>query len=147
MKIEIRQQPFDPLEEQASYQQASLAVGKFGATASFIGSMRDFNDGDEVTGMELEYYPGMTEKHLQMICDEAKSKWAIIDILLLHRVGKISIGEPIVLVSVWTSHRGDAFDACRFIMEDLKSRAPFWKKEDLVDGQRWVDCNTSGYSN
>ncbi len=147
MKIEIRQQPFDPREEEASYEQTALAKGKFGATASFIGSMRDFNEGDEVTGMELEYYPGMTEKHLQKICDEANSKWAIIDILVLHRVGKISIGEPIVLVSVWTSHRGDAFDACRFIMEDLKSRAPFWKKEDLVEGQRWVDCNTSGYSN
>ena len=109
--------------------------------------MRDFNEGDEVTGMELEYYPGMTEKHLEKICNEARSKWTVLDILLLHRVGKINIGEPIVLVTVWTSHRGDAFDACRFIMEDLKSKAPFWKKETLVDGQRWVDCNTSGYSN
>ena len=146
MKIEIRPEAFYPLQEQGHYQQDALESGKYGATASFIGSMRDFNEGDEVTGMELEYYPGMTEKHLQMICDEACQWWAITDILLLHRVGKIEIGDPIVLVCVWTSHRGDAFDACRFIMEDLKSKAPFWKKEQLVDGQRWVDCNTSGYS-
>ena len=147
MKIEIRPQAFDPLKEQESYQSSTLPAGKYGATASFIGSMRDFNEGDEVTEMELEYYPGMTEKHLQMICEEAASKWALIDVLLLHRVGKITIGDPIVLVAVWTSHRGDAFDACRYIMEDLKSKAPFWKKETLLDGQRWVDCNTSGYSN
>ena len=146
MKIEVRANPFDPLQEQEQYQRG-LPPGKHGATASFIGSMRDFNEGDQVTAMELEYYPGMTEKHLEKICNEAKDRWAILDILLLHRVGKIAIGEPIVLVTVWTSHRGDAFDACRFIMEDLKSKAPFWKKETLVDGQRWVDCNTSGYSN
>lgn len=147
MKIEIRPQAFTPFEELEKYQAKALQVGKYGAAASFIGSMRDFNEGDEVTGMELEYYPGMTEKHLQKICDEASDKWAIIDVLILHRVGQISIGEPIVLVSVWTEHRGDAFDACRFIMEDLKSKAPFWKKETLPDGERWVDCNTPGYSN
>ena len=143
--ISVQQEDFDYAHEYQWLRQQ--APGKTGAIVCFSGLVREFGDRTDVHAIELEHYPGMTEKHLQKICDEAKSKWAIIDILLLHRVGKISIGEPIVLVSVWTSHRGDAFDACRFIMEDLKSRAPFWKKEDLVDGQRWVDCNTSGYSN
>jgi len=96
--------------------------------------------------MTLEYYPGMTEKHLRKICEDACKQWAILDALILHRVGVIEIGDPMVLVSIWTAHRGDAFDACRFIMEDLKSKAPFWKKEMLKDGERWVESNTSGYS-
>ncbi len=147
MLIEIRENPFDAFASLEQYQSGLDQKGKFGATASFIGTMRDFNEGDSVKSMTLEYYPGMTEKHLRQICDEAFSRWALLDVLLLHRVGEIHIGDPIVLVSVWTAHRGDAFDACRFIMEDLKSKAPFWKKELLNDGERWVESNTSGYSN
>jgi molybdopterin synthase catalytic subunit len=94
--------------------------------------------------MHLEYYEGMTEKHLNEICTEAKKKWDILDLLIMHRVGQINIGDPIVLVCVWTVHRADAFAACRFIMEDLKSRAPFWKQEKLTAGKRWVDKNTPG---
>jgi molybdopterin synthase catalytic subunit len=145
--IEVRDNAFDPFAEMDRYQSGFAESGKFGATAAFIGTMRDFNEGDNVKGMTLEYYPGMTEKHLQAICEEACKRWAVLDILLLHRVGEIGISDPIVLVSVWTAHRGDAFDACRFIMEDLKSKAPFWKKEVLEDGERWVESNTSGYSN
>ncbi len=147
MLIELRQKQFDAFTELAQYQSDFEDKGKFGATASFIGTMRDFNEGDNVLSMTLEYYPGMTEKHLKQICDEACKRWTLIDVLLLHRVGDVHVGEPIVLVSVWTAHRGDAFDACRFIMEDLKSKAPFWKKEVLDDGERWVESNTSGYSN
>jgi len=146
MLIEIREEAFDVFGALERYQSDFEHKGKFGATASFIGTMRDFNEGDNVKSMTLEYYPGMTEKHLQKICDEAYQRWSIIDLLLLHRVGKVNIGEPIVLVSIWTAHRGDAFDACRFVMEDLKSKAPFWKKEELSDGERWVESNTSGYS-
>jgi molybdopterin synthase catalytic subunit len=146
MLIEIREEAFDVFGALERYQSDCEHKGKFGATASFIGTMRDFNEGDNVKSMTLEYYPGMTEKHLQKICDEAYQRWSIIDLLLLHRVGKVNIGEPIVLVSIWTAHRGDAFDACRFVMEDLKSKAPFWKKEELSDGERWVESNTSGYS-
>jgi molybdopterin synthase catalytic subunit len=147
MLIELRQEQFDAFSALEKYQSDFEHKGKFGATASFIGTMRDFNEGDNVLSMTLEYYPGMTEKHLKQICDEACERWTLIDVLLIHRVGEVNVGEPIVLVSVWTAHRGDAFDACRFIMEDLKSKAPFWKKEVLDDGERWVESNTSGYSN
>ncbi len=147
MLIDIRKAPFDPLREIEHYQSGFSSHGKFGATASFIGTMRDYNEGEKVHSMTLEYYPGMTEKQLRKICEASCQRWTLIDVLLLHRVGKITIGEPIVLVSVWTAHRGDAFDACRFIMEDLKSTAPFWKKETMDDGERWVESNTSGYSN
>jgi molybdopterin synthase catalytic subunit len=112
--------------------------------ASFIGSMRNFNEGDKVTEMQLEHYPGMTEKHLMEICTESNKKWDLIEILVIHRVGEIKIGDPIVLVCVWSAHRAAAFDACRFIMEDLKSRAPFWKQEILEKGKRWVEKNTPG---
>lgn len=147
MLIELRQEQFDAFAALKQYQSDFDDKGKYGATASFIGTMRDFNDGNNVLGMTLEHYPGMTEKHLKQICDEASKRWTLIDVLLLHRVGEVKVGEPIVLVSVWTAHRGDAFDACRFIMEDLKSKAPFWKKEVLDEGERWVESNTSGYSN
>ncbi|NKB37055.1 MAG: molybdenum cofactor biosynthesis protein MoaE [Gammaproteobacteria bacterium] len=146
MLIEIRQKAFQPLTEIEAYERAFLSPGKFGATASFVGTMRDYNDGESVQGMTLEHYPGMTEKHLKIICDTALERWTIVDVLLLHRVGKIDIGDPIVLVAVWTAHRGDAFDACRFIMEDLKSKAPFWKKESVNSGERWVENNTDGYA-
>jgi molybdopterin synthase catalytic subunit len=96
--------------------------------------------------MTLEHYEGMTEKQLAKIVEQASQQWAVLDALIVHRVGDILPNEPIVLVSVWTMHRGDAFDACRFIMEALKSHAPFWKKELLItDEERWVTHNTDGY--
>ena len=144
MKIEIRPEHFNPWNEIQVHQEKMQKDGQFGAMASFIGSMRDFNEGDKVTEMQLEHYPGMTEKHLMDICNQANSKWELVDILVIHRVGEINIGEPIVLVSVWSAHRAAAFDACRFIMEDLKSKAPFWKQESLENGKRWVEKNTSG---
>ena len=122
-------------------------AGKFGATSVFIGTMRDFNQGDDVKGLTLEHYPGMTEKQLEKIVAEALQQWPVIDVLVVHRVGTIRPNEPIVLVSVWTSHRGDAFDASRYILEALKSRAPFWKKERLKSqAERWLVKNTDGYS-
>jgi len=144
MKIEIRTESFNPWSEIKSHQKLIQKDGQFGALACFIGSMRDFNEGEKVTGMELEHYPGMTEKHLQAICKEACNKWELIEVLVIHRVGEINIGDPIVLVGVWSAHRAAAFDACRFIMEDLKSKAPFWKKETVQDGKRWVEKNTPG---
>jgi molybdopterin synthase catalytic subunit len=144
MKIEIRTEPFNPWREIHGHQEQLQKDGQFGALASFIGSMRDFNEGEQVTEMQLEHYPGMTEKHLKEICDEANKKWDLIEILVLHRVGEINIGDPIVLVCVWSAHRAAAFDACRFIMEDLKSKAPFWKQEILKNGKRWVEKNTPG---
>ena len=144
MASEIRTQAFDPWHEIQRYQTDHMEAGKYGATASFIGSMRDFNEGDNVQTMTLEHYPGMTENYLHKICEEAKNRWDIIDCLIIHRVGEVSPNDPIVLTAVWSAHRAAAFDACRYLMEELKSRAPFWKKESLPEGERWVDKNTPG---
>ena len=148
MKIAVGEQPFSPWEELADYEREVVAPaypGKYGAAATFVGTMRDFNEGDEVRGMTLEHYPGMTEKQLQKILDEAFKRWDLLDALLLHRVGELIPQEPIVLIAVWSAHRKDAFEACRHIMEELKSNAPFWKKEQLHSGHRWVEKNTAGY--
>ena len=144
MRIEIRSELFDPWTEIQLHQEVMQAKGKYGAIASFVGTMRDFNEGDRVHGMTLEHYPGMTESHLAQIAETAHERWDLVDSLILHRVGEIKIGEPIVLVAVWSAHRVEAFDACRFIMEDLKSKAPFWKQETLEGGKRWVEKNTPG---
>ncbi len=144
MPVKIAPKPFNPAAEQAEFEQ-SLTPGSFGATANFVGTMRNYNEGDSVTGMALEHYPGMTEKELDAIIDDAKKQWDILDALIVHRVGQMHPGDPIVLTAVWSAHRGAAFEACRFLMEALKSRAPFWKKETLADGKhRWVERNTSG---
>lgn len=146
MHIEILQQAFEPYERLQAYQSnLSATTQQFGATNVFVGTMRDLNQGDQVEHMTLEHYPGMTEKELQRIASEAGQHWDILDGLILHRVGEIRPSDSIVLVAVWSLHRLDAFEACRFIMEALKSRAPFWKKETLVEGERWVDKNTAGY--
>ena len=146
MNIKITTTDFNPWQEVQEYQAAMLTAGKFGATSVFVGTMRDFNQGDEVQGMTLEHYPGMTEKQLALIVDEAKTQWAVLDALVVHKVGDILPNQPIVLVAVWTTHRGDAFDACRYIMEALKSKAPFWKKELLItEKSRWLDKNSVGY--
>lgn len=143
MKVEIRTTDFDPYEEVHQYQRQALdQAGKYGATALFIGTMRDINQGDDVHAMSLEHYPGMTEKHLQKISREAARRWEILDTLIIHRVGELKPNDPIVVVTVWAAHRAAAFEACRYLMEELKSRAPFWKKETLKDKERWVDKNT-----
>jgi molybdopterin synthase catalytic subunit len=147
VKVQISENTFDPWQEVRSYQDANEHLaGNYGATSVFIGTMRDFNEGSDVQWMTLEYYPGMTETELEKIITEAKGLWLVLDVLIIHRVGSISPAQPIVLVAVWSVHRGDAFDACRFIMEALKSRAPFWKKEYNLDGHgRWVSENSDGY--
>jgi molybdopterin synthase catalytic subunit len=147
MKVKIFAEAFNPWQEIQSYQDtAAEASIKFGATSIFIGTMRDYNEGVAVQSMTLDYYPGMTEKQLEKIIADAGLQWQIVDAHIVHRVGEIRPDDVIVLVAVWATHRGDAFDACRFIMEALKSTAPFWKKEVLVSGQaRWVEKNTDGY--
>ncbi|GAB6039690.1 molybdenum cofactor biosynthesis protein MoaE [Endothiovibrio diazotrophicus] len=145
MTIEIRTTPFDPYAEASTYQASRPEIaGKHGATALFVGTMREFNEGSEVTGMTLEHYPGMTEKYLEKIATEATERWGVIESLILHRVGPLQPDEPIVLVAVWSAHRREAFEACRWLMEELKSKAPFWKKETLEGGERWVEHNTPG---
>jgi molybdopterin synthase catalytic subunit len=143
MLIEIKETAFDPYQRLIDYQDDADFAGKYGATAVFVGSMREFNQGDDVEGMLLEHYPGMTEKYLQKISEEAASKWDILDSLIVHRVGEMRPNDPIVLVAVWSAHRAEAFDASRYLMEELKSRAPFWKKETLAtEHDRWVEKNT-----
>jgi molybdopterin synthase catalytic subunit len=144
MHVSIRQNPFEPWEELRNYQNSMTFKGKYGATAAFVGSMRDFNEGDSVQAMTLEHYPGMTEKYLENISVQAAQRWQTLDTLIIHRVGPLSPNDPIVLVAVWSAHRAAAFEACRFLMEELKSRAPFWKKESLAEGSRWVEHNTPG---
>ncbi|HEB87216.1 MAG TPA: molybdenum cofactor biosynthesis protein MoaE [Gammaproteobacteria bacterium] len=143
MKVDIIETGFEPFAEVSHYQTSMQAAGKFGAAAVFVGSMRDFNEGDTVAQMWLEYYPGMTEKYLEKISREAIERWDLLDSLILHRVGRIRPAEAIVLVAVWSAHRAAAFEASRWLMEELKSRAPFWKKETLSEGERWVAKNTS----
>jgi molybdopterin synthase catalytic subunit len=147
MKVKICTETFNPWQEIENYQDVVVgATGKFGATSVFIGTMRDFNEGVGVQSMTLEHYPGMTEKQLEKIAADAGQRWQMVDAYIVHRVGEIRPDDAIVLVAVWSSHRGDAFDACRFIMEALKATAPFWKKELLASGQtRWVEKNTDGY--
>lgn len=145
MKVEILDQPFDPLEAVRRYQEAmEEARGSYGATALFIGTMRDLNEGDAVRRMTLEHYPDMTRRHLEKISEEALARWDILDTLIIHRVGELHPHDPIVLVAAWSTHRGEAFAACRYLIEELKSRAPFWKKEYLESGERWVEHNTPG---
>ena len=147
MAVIITPETFDPWQIMDDYQKKmSKLSGQYGATAVFVGTMRDFNEGDNVSEMFLEHYPGMTEKHLENICLQATGEYQLLESLVVHRVGEIRPNDPIVLVAVWSVHRKQAFEACREIMEDLKSKAPFWKKEQLHDGEnRWVEKNTKGY--
>jgi molybdopterin synthase catalytic subunit len=143
MGVLVAADAFDPLAEVNAYQQAHPELtGKFGGTAIFIGTMRDLNQGDRVEAMSLEHYPGMTEKYLEKVSQEAAERWQILNSLVIHRVGELRPNDPIVLVAVWSAHRAEAFDACRYIIDQLKTRAPFWKQETVFEGRRWVEKNT-----
>jgi len=146
MKVEVLTSAFDPWAQLQAYQRSVVDVVQgYGATAVFVGTMRDYNEGREVSQMHLEHYPGMTEKQIEKILAEAALHWDLVDVLVLHRVGDLHPSEPIVLVAVWSAHRAEAFEASRFVMEKLKSEAPFWKKEVHASGQHWVEKNTPGY--
>ncbi len=143
MKVEIYDTGFEPWQEITSYQkQRPGRSGKFGATTVFIGSMRDMNAGAKISSMRLEHYPAMAKKHLQEIALQALNKWEILDVLILHRVGRVYPGDALVCVAVWSAHRAAAYAANRFIMENLKSEAPFWKQEQLQKTERWIEKNT-----
>lgn len=140
--VEIRDTSFDPYVELVRYQTAFPLSEYFGATCVFVGTMRDFNDGETIHAMTLEYYPGMTEKYLEVIISEAKIEWNCKDVLIIHRIGELLPNQTIVLVAAWSTHRSDAFNTCSYVVEGLKHRAPFWKKEKLSYGERWVEKNT-----
>ncbi len=129
---------FNPWDEIQRFQEAQLQSGHYGATASFVGTMRDFNINESVSHMTLEHYPAMTQHFLDTLCQQCNTQYALDDCLIIHRFGDIYPNEPIVLTAAWSVHRAQAFDACRFLMEALKAKAPFWKKEVTSDGERWV---------
>ena len=139
MAVRVQQADFDIGAEIAALRGADAGIG---AIASFIGLVRDVNNGDAVTGMTLEHYPGMTERALAGIVAEAKKRWDIADALVIHRVGELKPLDQIVLVVVTGAHRGAAFAACEFIMDYLKTQAPFWKKEQTAQGARWVEARS-----
>lgn len=140
--IEVRVQPAD---FDLGLEVARLRAGdaRVGAVVSFVGTVRDMNDGDAVAELELEHYPGMTERALEDIVEQARARWPLYGALVIHRIGPMKPMEQIVLVAVSAAHRGEAFAACEFIMDYLKTEAPFWKKEQTPGGARWVDARAS----
>ena len=140
MPVRVQTEDFDLTTEVARLRAADPAVG---AIVSFVGTVRDINDGQGVSEMELEHYPGMTEKALEAIVVRARQRWPVHDALVVHRVGPLAPMAQIVLVAVTAAHRGDAFAACEFIMDYLKTEAPFWKKEQTPSGARWVDARSA----
>ncbi|MGD8173264.1 molybdopterin synthase catalytic subunit MoaE [Vibrio sp. TRT 21S02] len=141
------------MDSRVAVQNADFSVGdeyqllaegtSSGAVVTFVGKVRDMNLGDNVIGLSLEHYPGMTEKALAEICDEAEKRWPVEKIRVIHRVGDMDIGDQIVFVGVSSAHRGAAFEASEFVMDYLKTKAPFWKKERTTDSTRWVDSRDS----
>jgi molybdopterin synthase catalytic subunit len=138
--VRVQREAFD-----AGAEMERLRAGnsKIGAIACFVGLVRDINDGAEVKALTLEHYPAMTEKAIGEIVEQAKTRWDIFDTTVIHRVGPLRPADPIVLVIVATEHRRDAFEACAFIMDYLKTRAPFWKREQTAEGGRWVEARAS----
>ncbi|GGI17664.1 MAG: molybdopterin synthase catalytic subunit MoaE [Oxalicibacterium faecigallinarum] len=140
MPVRVQTEDFDVSAEVAALRAESPQIG---AVVTFIGTVRDINDGSAVAEMELEHYPGMTEKALQNIVDQARQRWQLGDALVIHRVGPLLPKDQIVLVAVTSAHRGEAFEACEFIIDYLKTDAPFWKKEQTPEGARWVDARVT----
>jgi len=140
MAVRVQVAPFDAGAEVNALHAANLGVG---AVVSFVGYVRDFNAGQAVAGMFLEHYPGMTEKALLKIVAEAGRRWPLLRLEVVHRVGELAPGEPIVFVGVASAHRQAAFEACDFVMDYLKTKAPFWKKESTEAGPKWVEGRES----
>lgn len=140
MPVRVQTADFDLTTEVAQLRAANPSIG---AVACFVGTVRDLNDGSTVAEMELEHYPGMTEKALEAIVADAKKRWPGIDVLIVHRVGRLRPLDQIVLAATTAAHRGDAFASCEFVMDYLKTQAPFWKKEQTESGAHWVDARVS----
>jgi len=140
LAVRIQHEDFDAGAEIARLRADDPRIG---AVASFVGVARDRNDGAAVSTLVLEHYPGMTEKAIEAIVEQAKGRWQVAEILVIHRIGMLKPLDQIVLVAVTSGHRGDAFAACEFVMDYLKTEAPFWKKESTPAGERWVDARES----
>jgi len=140
MTVRVQREDFNAGTEIESLRLAAAGVG---AVVSFVGQVRDVNDGASISMLTLEYYPGMTEKSLESIAEQAKRRWNILDTVIIHRYGELLPADQIVLVAVSGAHRKEAFAACEFIMDYLKTEAPFWKKEKTALGEHWVDARDS----
>ncbi len=140
MTVRVQHEDFDAGAEVARLRAANRKVG---AVASFIGVARDVNEGEAITTLTLEHYPGMTERALEDICEQARARWSLLDICVIHRVGTLQPLDQIVFVGVTSSHRADAFAACQFVMDCLKTEAPLWKKEQRASGATWVEARAS----
>ncbi len=140
IRIDVQTDSFDPGQLTNAAHANNLATG---AVVCFTGYVREFNQGSNVQGLFLEHYSGMTERALEQIATQASERWPLQNVHILHRTGQLSLGEPIVFVATTSAHREDAFNACAFIMDYLKTRAPFWKKEQTADGSHWVDGRAS----
>lgn len=139
-RVSIQTEDFDLSAEVARLRAGQKGVG---AVCTFVGTVRDRNDGQSVSTMELEHYPGMTEKAIEQMIDEAHRRFDIFGARVIHRVGLLQPLDQIVLVAVTSAHRGESFQACEFLMDYLKTQAPFWKKEQTPEGARWVDARVS----
>jgi len=140
MKISIQQDDFDIAEESRLLRESNSNTG---AIVTFSGLVRDLDNERNVESLILEHYPGMTESSLEKIIAQAQSRWSILDVTVIHRIGELQAGEQIVFVAVASLHRGEAFSACEFIMDFLKTRAPFWKKCRDENGESWVEAKTT----
>ena len=140
MTVRVQREDFNAGTEIESLRLAAAGVG---AVVSFVGQVRDINDGASISTLTLEYYPGMTEKSLESIAEQAKQRWNILDTVIIHRYGELLPADQIVLVAVSGAHRKEAFAACEFIMDYLKTEAPFWKKEKTALGEHWVEARDS----
>jgi molybdopterin synthase catalytic subunit len=140
MPVRVQREDFDLTAEVAALRARDAAVG---AVAVFVGTVRDVDEGAGVSTMTLEHYPGMTERALEQIIAQARERWDLRDCLVIHRVGELQPLDQIVLVAVTSAHRGEAFAACEFVMDYLKTQAPFWKKESTPQGTRWVEARDS----
>lgn len=139
MIVKVQAEDFNPQAEVDAFPPA--AIQGAGGQVTFVGLVRDYSEASDILAMEIEHYPGMTERELQRVCDEARQRYDVLDSLVIHRHGRLLPTDRIVQVTVWARHRAAAFDACRYIIDELKTRAPFWKKEVTPAGQRWVtDC-------
>ncbi|MBU2858684.1 molybdenum cofactor biosynthesis protein MoaE [Acidithiobacillus ferrooxidans] len=139
MLVKVQREDFDPMAEMAAF--PADAIAGAGSSVTFIGTVRDYSEATDILAMEIEHYPGMTERELERISAEAAQRYDILDSLIMHRYGRLAPQDNIVMVAVWSRHRAAAFDACRFLIDVLKTSAPFWKKEITPEGVRWVtDC-------
>jgi molybdopterin synthase catalytic subunit len=140
MTVRVVEGPFDPTAELAAFARGRSDIG---AVATFTGLVRDEHAGERILAMTLEHYPGMTERQLARIEAEARARWPLLDVLVIHRVGRMLAGEPIVLVATASAHRAAALEACAFLIDWLKTKAPFWKLEETPSGARWVEARAS----